>query len=374
MIPGNDFLSEFPPVSKAEWLNQIAKDLKGRPLDELNWNIEEGLRMSPLVHADDFEALPVPFSGKPNNWEICENIFVKNPAEANRQALEALEGGVEGLRFYFETSPGWDFFQQVFDKIHPDFIGLHFAGVGVSQNPGVILGFLERLATQKGVATTTLHGSLGYDPASLSGIVDWRYLVDLAGFAKEKFPHFRLVTISLKPSHDGLSEGLRSGNLYLEKLAERGLSVPLAAGSLQFSIPVGKSYFLEIAKLRAFKLLWLNVLQGWDAPLHDPVVEAHFQPETYTDEIFTNMVRATTMAMAAVLGGAERLTVLPYDAGRESQSSYSPEFGRRIARNVQHLLKMESFFNEIPEPTSGSFYIETLTSELAQRAWSAFQQ
>jgi len=374
MISGNDFLSEFPPVSKAEWLNQIAKDLKNRPLEDLDWNIEEGLKMSPFVHADDFEALPVPFAGEVNNWEICENIFVKNPADANRQALEALEGGVEGLRFYFETPPGWDFFQQIFDKIHPDFIGLHFAGVGVSQNPGAILGLLERLAMQKGIVTTSLRGSLGYDPASLSGIVDWRYLVDLAGFAKEKFPHFKLLTISLKSSPNGLSEGLKSGNLYLEKLAERGLSVPLIGESLQFSMPVGKSYFLEIAKLRAFKLLWLNVLQGWDAPLCYPVVEAHFQPEVYTNEIFTNMVRATTMAMSAVLGGAERLTVLPYDAGRESQADYSPEFGRRIARNVQHLLKMESFFHEIPEPTAGSFYIETLTNELAKRAWSAFQQ
>ena len=374
MTFNDDFYSEFSPVSKAEWLSQIAKDLKGRPLEELDWNVSEGLKMSPFVHADDFKVEPAPFSGSPNNWEICENILVNDPVEANRQALEALEGGAEGLRFYFETSPGWDVFQQVFDKIHPDYIGLHFAGAGVSQNPGAILRLLERLATQKGVATTSLRGSLGYDPAALSGIVDWRYLVDLAGFAKEKFPHFKLITISLKSSPDDLSEGLRSGNLYLEKLAERGLSASAIAESLQFSVPVGKSYFLEIAKIRAFKILWLNVLRGWDAPLNYPVVEAHFQPEAYTDEIYTNMIRATTMAMSAVLGGAERLTVLPYDAGRESHASYPPEFGRRIARNVQHLLKMESFFHELPEPTAGSFYIETLTNELAKRAWAAFQQ
>ncbi len=374
MTFNDDFYSEFPPVSKSEWLSQIAKDLKGRPLEELDWNVGEGLKMSPFVHANDFKVWPAPFSGKPNNWEICENILVNNPVEANRQALEALEGGAEGLQFFFDKSPVWDVFQQVFDKIHPDFIGLHFTGAGVSQNPGVILGFLERLAAQKGVATASLRGSLGYDPASSSGIVDWRYLVDLTGFAKEKFPHFRLVTISLKPSHDGLGEGLRNGNLYLEKLAERGLSVSAIAESLQFSVPVGKSYFLEIAKIRAFKLLWLNVLQGWGAPLNNPVVEAHFLPEVYTEEIYTNMIRATTMAMSAVLGGADRLTVLPYDAGRESQASYPPEFGRRIARNVQHLLKMESFFNELPEPTAGSFYIETLTNELAERAWAAFQQ
>lgn len=137
---------------------------------------------------------------------------------------------------------------------------------------------------------------------------------------------------------------------------------------------LGKSYFFEIAKIRAFKLLWLNVLKGWGAPLRHPVVETRFQAEAYTDELYTNMIRATTMAMSAVLGGADRLTVLPYDAGREHQASYSPAFSRHIARNVQHLLKMESFFSEIPDPAAGSYYIEQLTQQLAARAWTAFQK
>jgi methylmalonyl-CoA mutase len=167
--------------------------------------------------------------------------------------------------------------------------------------------------------------------------------------------------------------GLTHGNLYLQKLTERGLSAEQAAGILQFSIPVGKSYFLEIAKIRAFRLLWLNILKAWDVPLDYPVTEARFQAESYTDELYSNMIRATTMAMSAVLGGADRLTVVPYDAGREEQAAYPQAFGRRIARNVQHLLKMESSFSEIPDPAAGSYYIEKLTQQLAERAWSAFQ-
>ncbi|GAB4498831.1 MAG: hypothetical protein OHK0019_34860 [Saprospiraceae bacterium] len=374
MTLDNDFFSEFPPVSKDEWLRQVAKDLKGKPLEELVWQIGDDLKVSPFAHADDFKESPLPFSGEPNNWEICEDVLVNEAVAANYQAIEALEGGTEGLRFFFEKSPDAAVFEEIFDKIHLDFIGLHFAGKGVSENPGAILGNLERLAKQKEISIQNLRGSLGYDPAATAGIVDWRYLVDLLAFAKEKFPKFKLMTVTIPPSIDGLATGLKSGNLYLEKLAERGLSVPLAAEFLQFSMPVGKSYFLEIARIRAFKLLWLNVLKAWGSSLNYPVIEAHFQPEAYSDELYTNMVRATTMAMSAVLGGANRLTVLPYDAGRESQATYSQSFSRRIARNVQHLLKMESFFNEIPEPTSGSFYIETLTNELAQRAWSAFQQ
>lgn len=389
MALDNDFFAEFPPVSKEEWLRQIAKDLKGRPLEELDWQVEGDLKVSPFAHADDFDMPPVPLYGEPNRWEICEEVFASDAVTANRQALEALEGGAEGLCFYLSTSPDAAFFEQLFDGVHLDFIGLHFAGPGVAQNPGTLLGHLERLSKQKNMQTQRLRGSLGYDPAASAGIVDWRYLVDLAGYAAEQFPEFKLVTVALDPSaasplsleggagggvDTALALGLTHGNLYLQKLTERGLSTAQAAGTMQFSMTAGKSYFLEIAKIRAFKLLWLNVLKGWGAPLRQPVVEVRFQTGAYTDELYTNMIRATTMAMSAVLGGADRLTVLPYDAGREEQASYSPAFSRHIARNVQHLLKMESFFSEIPDPAAGSYYIERLTQQLAERAWAAFQQ
>ncbi|HRI60409.1 MAG TPA: methylmalonyl-CoA mutase family protein [Saprospiraceae bacterium] len=398
----NNFLAEFPPVSKEEWLQQIAKDLKDRPLEELDWQVENDLKVSPFAHADDFALPPVPLYGEPNNWEICEEVFATDAVAANRQALEALEGGAESLCFYLSTPPDAAFFEQLFDGIHLDFIGLHFAGPGMAQNPGTVLGHLERLSKQKNIQTQRLRGSLGYDPAASAGIVDWRYLVDLARYAGERFPGFKLVTVGLDPTPspsptgrgdattsafhstehataplpvgEGLGVGLTRGNLYLQKLTERGLSVAEAAGTIQFSMAVGKSYFLEIAKIRAFKLLWLNVLKGWGAPLRLPVMTVQFQTEAYTDDLYTNMIRATTMAMSAVLGGADRLTVLPYDAGREEQASYSPAFGRHIARNVQHLLKMESFFSETPDPAAGSYYIEQLTQQLAKRAWAAFQQ
>ena len=396
MTNNDDFFSEFPPVSKDEWLRQIAKDLKGRPLEELEWQVTGDLNVSPFVHADDFAELPVPFSGEPKNWEICEEVVVSDSVAANRQALEALEGGAEGLRFVFEKIPDSAVFEQLLAGVHLDFIGLHFAGMGVTKNPGAVLGNLERVAKQKGIPTENLRGSLGYDPAASAGIVDWRYLVDLVVFAKEKFPQFKMVTVALNPtpspspdgrgvptsrddstsplpSGEGLGVGLSKGNLYLEKLTERGLSPAEAAATIQFSITIGKSYFLEIAKLRAFKLLWLNVLKAWGAPLNYPTVEARFQPEVYSDDLYTNMIRATTMAMSAVLGGADRLIVLPYDAGREAQATYSQTFSRRIARNVQHLLKMESFFHEIPDAAAGSYYIEKLTGQLAEKAWAEFQ-
>ena len=102
------------------------------------------------------------------------------------------------------------------------------------------------------------------------------------------------------------------------------------------------------------------------------VVSARFRADVYTDDLHTNMIAATTMAMSAVLGGADRLTVLPFDTGREEQSPYPQAFSRRIARNVQQLLKLESGLAEVADPAAGSYYIEQLTRQLAEKAWEEF--
>lgn len=363
-----DLFSEFPAVSKADWLRQIEKDLKGKPLEDLNWQAPNGLIISPFVHADDFETAPVPLSASASSWEICEDIQVTDPGAANRQALDALEGGAEGLCFWLEKALEPGDFGQLLAGIHLDFIGLHFAGTAVSANPGQILANLDILATQRGLSATQLRGSLAYDPVPVSSIVDWRYLADLLEFAREKFPHFKIIQVSASPESD-LAGLLQNAQIYLQKLSEKGVPVAETAGFMQISMPVGKSYFLEIARLRAFKLLWFNLLNAWKAPLQTPHIIASFDSKVYTDDLYTNMIRATTLAMSAVQGGVGRLTVLPYDAGREAQAAYPQAFSRRIARNVQHLLKMESALDEVADPAAGSYYIETMTQQLAEKAW-----
>lgn len=363
---------DFPPVSKADWLRQVTADLKDRSLDDFSWVAPNGLVVSPFVHADDFATPPQPLSAASNHWEICEDVPVSDPVVANRQALEALEGGAESLCFDLEGHIEPEAFGQVLAGIHLDFVGLHFEGAGVAQNPGMVLGNLERLAQQSGLPTTALRGSLAYDPVPVSSVVDWHYLVDLLGYACEKFPQFKLISIALPTAAEDASTALKHANIYLQKLSERGISINEAASVIQFKAPIGKSYFMEIARLRAFKLLWLNVLKGWGAELRYPSIAAQYDPGAYSDELYTNMIRATTMAMSAVLGGADRLSVLPYDAGRESQAKYPQAFARRIARNVQHLLKMEGSLDAVADPAAGSYYLEALTKQLAEKAWADF--
>jgi len=370
-MSNQDLFQEFPSISKSDWLRQIAKDLKNKPLEDLNWQTPTGLVVSPFVHADDFETPPAPLSDQPNPWEICEDVQVNDLVTANRQALDALEGGAEGLCFWLDRPLEAGDFGQLLSGIHLDFIGLHFAGAAIAENPGMVLGNLEKLAQQRGISTTQLRGSLAYDPVPVSKIVDWRYLADLLEYAREKFPQFKIIEVSDPEQRSGVQ--LRNANIYLQKLSERGIPVNDVAAVMQFSVSLGKSYFLEIAQLRALKILWFNVLKAWNADLQPPSIAAHFQPEAYSDDLYTNMIRATTMAMAAVQGGAARLTVLPYDAGREAQATYPQAFSRRIARNVQHLLKMESALDEVADPAAGSYYIETLTRQLAEQAWKEME-
>lgn len=377
MSQSTDFFAEFPPVSKKQWLDRIAKDLKGKPLEELHWQLAESLRIDPFAHVEDQPVGAAPLVPAEPGWEINEDIEPETPETANRQALEALAFGAESLYFQPGASAA---LPQLLDRVHLDFISLHFGGKGLSDGPAALLFALGTMAKDQGLNPTALRGSLYYDPAA-AAVPDWRYAIDLLQYAQAEFPEFRCLSVDGSTAFQGtarvvdeLATLLQRGSDYLEQLTARGLSADAVANQMQFSLHIGPSYFVEIAKLRAFKLLWLNMLKAWGGVPEYPILDVRFSPSTYTDDLYTNMIRATTMAMSAVLGGANRLTVQPYDAGRTAQAQYPQTFSRRIARNVQHLLKLESGFGALTDPAAGSFYIEKLTRQLAEAAWEKVKQ
>lgn len=366
------FFDEFQPVSKADWLSQVARDLKDRQPDSLDWQSPLGFNISPLVHADDFGADFTPVESEPNNWEVVEGVYAADPVAANRVSLDALEGGAEGLSVYLTSPPDGQFFSQLLDGIYPDYIGLHFTGPGAQMNPGAILGALQQVTSARGIDSHALRGSIAFNPLAFER-PDWRYMADLITFASETFPHFRLIELPVE--HNGtaaseLSAMIKRADTCFRELSTRGISVQRVTGTMSVSLGVGTSYFAEIARIRALKILWLNLMQVWEAPLLLPEISATTYAGAYTDELYTNMIRSATIAMSAVIGGADRLQISPYDEFRSEKSSYPPAFGKRIARNVQHLLKMECHLNEVTDPSSGSYYIEKLTTLIAEAAWS----
>ncbi len=369
-----DFFAEFSPVSKAQWLERIAKDLKGKPLDELYWQLNEDIRIDPFGHPDDQPNPPQPLTEAPANWVINEDVQEADPRAANRQALEALAFGAEGLCFSVSQL---EHLPALLEGIYLDYIELFFCGKAVETAPAAFLNAVAEAARRQGIALDRLRGALLYDPATTTA--DWRYLGELMRYAQTDFPGYRTLSVQSDMPYEEPAQAvqnlvhlLRRGNEYLRVGAERGIDPALTASQMLFRIQVGKSYYVEIARLRAFRLLWLNVLNAWQLPLAYPVLDVRFAPAAYTDELYTNMVRATTMAMSAVLGGANILTVRPYDAGREHQAQYPQTFSRRIARNVQHLLKLESGFAELADPAAGSYFLEKLTIQFAGTAWKHF--
>lgn len=366
-----DLLENFAPISKADWLKQIEQDLKGRPLQELVWQAAPGLDIDPLVHAEDFPEPPLPLAGHNLHWEICEQVYAQYPAATNAQALQALEYGAEALVFDRETPWTPVAIEKTLAGMHLDFISIYFKGDSIMQDPGGLMSALIAHAQGK-----TLRGGLERTLVQEGRLTDWRYAADMAAFALEQTPGLRTICISAEGiAHpvDSVASLLKQGHEHFIKLQENGLSPVHAAAQIQFKVDCGVQYLIEIARLRAFRQLWLQVLDAWGVMANYPVVYATFNPDSYTDDLHSNMVRATTMAMSAVIGGADRLTVRPYDAGREVQSDTRAAFGRRIARNVQHLLKMESGFETLSDPAAGSYYIESLTRQIATLAWEKFK-
>lgn len=368
-------LSEFPKLTKEAWLAQVSKDLKGAPLESLNWPVSEGVTANPLVDASDVPTGSYPLAESPNNWEICEKITVNDPVEANALALDALRAGAEGLCFHWLHTPDSASFSTVMEGIYLDFIGLHFEGAPVIENPGLFLALLGQVAAQKNIPTTALKGSLNYDPETQSKRTDWRYLAELVELARGQFPGFKIITLAEaggESPEQSLAAVLSRANVYTQKLSEAGVQPSVAAAALEFELQIGPHYFVEIARLRAFDTIWLNWSAAWGIPLERPLVAAIFNPNAYSDAIYTNMIKSSTIAMSAALGGAQRILVLPYDEGREHLAEYPKAFARRIARNVQHLLKLESGLHTLSDPAAGSYYIEHLTHQIAQAAWAKF--
>ncbi|MBK8557174.1 MAG: hypothetical protein IPL65_16025 [Lewinellaceae bacterium] len=352
---------------------KITRDLKGKPLEDLYWQLDGQINVDPFPHPDDLPDSPSPLTMR-RGWEICESIDATVPT-ANATALSALEAGAEALCIHL-PSTGYAL-ESVLKGVHLDLIGLHFSGPGLDADPLALLKALEKTAVAQGIKASALHGSLWYNPVASEKPCDWPQLTALLSFATAHFPGFRCLQVGAAPGAatlDKVVQPLLQANMYCTGISRLGLPTADVLASIGFSFTVGTDFFTAIAAQRALRLCWMNLQKSWGLPVSDPDINTGFDPGVYSDDLYTNMIRATTMAMSAVLGGAQTLTVLPYDAGREGQSDFPEAFSRRIARNVQHLLKMESFLDQFEDPAAGSYYLENLSRQLGAAAWAKFGQ
>ena len=383
MNAGENWLSEFPTVSKSEWTARMEKELKGKPLADLSWHLDLDAHIitAPFYHPEDLPEAPSPIlrNSPDNDWEIGEYIEIRQIENANLEALEGLQGGVQAPLFQLGRSINDQEMTRLIEGIDVSMISTHFGQYFPGKDPQRLLFQFHRAAQKQGVQPAHLKGSIDCDP-----ILDWPeppfdMQADMIRFTADVMPLFKVIQVNARRLHSGpentaweLAYTIAKGSEYLAQMSLRGLDTGLINTHLQFSLTVSTSYFVEIAKLRALRILWSNILESYGADADAGcAVEVHLAPETQEKDPNTNLIKAATQVMSAAIGGADIIYVLPSNA---SLLQPSDAFTRRMARNVQHILKMESHLDRVQDPAAGSYYIESLTDMFVQRAWTLFQE
>ena len=373
--------SEFSPAPKEVWKQQTIKDLKGKDFDAtLLWNTAEGIVVEPYYASEDlvderFVALQASQTQNAG-WLNQPNVEIGEEKETNLRLKSMLKKGAEALMVNLEKN----------EKVE---LTKLLDGIKLSETPVFFQTGGREVATVSELLRFIpyqMKGGLADDGLARwtqTGELSASYFKELANCIQQtqKSPQFRTVCVSSHVFHNAganiaqeLAFTLSSAVTYLDKLTDEGLTVEEILSKVYFSLSIGTNYFLEIAKLRALRYLWERISGQFlkEVVRYDKAYcYIHAQTSTFYDAAITpntNMLRATTEAMSAVMGGCDALTVHAYDAVFQE----SDEFSERIARNISILLKGESYLDKIIDPAAGSYYLENLTLQLADKAWELF--
>ncbi|CAM5667063.1 methylmalonyl-CoA mutase family protein [Streptomyces purpurascens] len=394
---GLELAGEFPDVPHEQWQRLVAgvlrksgKDVEGAEAEEaLSTALEDGLRTRPLYTARDNAPKPgfpgfAPFvrggraeGNTVGGWDVRQ----RHTAADGTAVLADLENGVSSLWLTVGE-----------DGIPVPALGTVLDGVYLDLAPVVLDAGREtepaarellRLYEERGVARDVARGNLGADPLGHEARTGQGYdvapVTDLARRCAEEYPGLRALTVDALPYHEAggsaaqeLGCSLATAVAYLRELTDAGLSVEQACAQLEFRYAATADQFLTIAKLRAARRLWARVAEACGAPragaqlqhvVTSPVMMTRRDP-------WVNMLRTTIATLAAGAGGADSVTVLPFDHALGLPDA----FARRIARNTSTILIEESHLSRVIDPAGGSWYVERLTDELAHAGWEFFRR
>jgi len=387
--------SEFPPISTQEWIDKITVDLKGVPFEKkLVWKTGEGFNANPFYRAEDIEGLKTTTSlpgefpyvrgtKKDNDWKVRQNIEVADFKAANEKAKTLLTKGVNALGFILRG-----------DDVNPENISTLLEGICPVETElnfntcnckaAKLLGILADCYKAKGVDLGKCTGSVNFDPFRkllLKGkdMDDWTAKAAEVLNAGKALPQYKVFGVnSFYLNNAGayitqeLGFALAWGNELIAKMTEAGFEAGEVAKRIKFNFGISQVYFMEIAKFRAARWLWAEIVNAYkpaDAEACKMMVHAQTSQWNMTVyDAYVNLLRSQTETMSAALANVDSITVRPFDIAFKQPD----EFSERIARNQQLLLKEESHFNRVVDPAAGSYYIEKLTASLAEVAWKLF--
>ncbi len=390
--------SEFQAPTTQEWLDKIQVDLKGADFNKrLVWRTNEGFNVQPFYRREDVlklktpEALPGEFpfvrgnKKDSNAWYVRQNIIAEDSEAANAKALDILNKGIDSLGFYIPgKNVSAEFLSNLLKDIECEYIEVNFSTC--KSHTLELVDLLKTYFEEKGYDKDKLVGSIDFDPIekmvtkgkNVDSILD---VLPKIVEALKDYPHFRCISINSETLNNAgayivqeLGYSLAWGNEYLQMLVDAGVDIDLAAKKIKFNMGVSENYFMELAKFRAARLLWAQIVKQYE-PKCDCACQMIVNATTskYNQTLFdsyVNLLRSQTEAMSAALAGIHSMVVTPFDTPYEKPN----DFSERIARNQQLLLKEECHFGQVVDPGAGSYYIEHLTDSLAVEAWKIFLQ
>ncbi|SLN27933.1 Methylmalonyl-CoA mutase [Roseivivax jejudonensis] len=413
------------PVTKTDWKALAEKELKGRSIDDLTWKTLEGIDIQPLYTAEDIEGLPhlgsmpglepftrgvkaTMYAGRP--WTIRQYAGFSTAEESNRFYRSALDAGQQGVSVAFDLAT-----HRGYDSDHPRVVGdVGKAGVAIDSVEdmkvlfdGIPLDQVSVSMTMNGAVIPVLASFIvtgeeqGHDASVLSGTIQndilkefmvrntyiyppepsMRIIADIIEYTSNEMPRFNSISISGYHMQEAganlvqeLAYTLADGKEYVETAVARGMDIDRFAGRLSFFFAIGKNFFMEAAKLRAARMLWHRIMTDLGAQNpRSKMLRTHCQTSGVSlseQDPYNNVIRTAYEAMSAVLGGTQSLHTNALDEA----IALPTDFSARIARNTQLILQEETGVTNVVDPLAGSYYVEKLTHDLAEKAWDLIEE
>ncbi len=410
---------------KEDWRKLAEKELRGRPFEDLTWNTLEGIAVKPLYTEEDVEGLDhlgtmpglspftrgpraTMYAGRP--WTIRQYAGFSTAEESNAFYRKALAAGQQGVSVAFDLAT-----HRGYDSDHPRVVGdVGKAGVAIDSVEdmkilfdGIPLDQISVSMTMNGAVIPILANFIvtgeeqGHDRSVLSGTIQndilkefmvrntyiyppepsMRIIADIIEYTSNEMPRFNSISISGYHMQEAganlvqeLAYTLADGREYVRTAIKAGMDVDKFAGRLSFFFAIGMNFFMEAAKLRAARLLWSRIMEEFEPKKpQSSMLRTHCQTSGVSlaeQDPYNNVIRTAYEAMSAALGGTQSLHTNALDEA----IALPTEFSARIARNTQLILQEETGITNVVDPLAGSYYVESLTAELAEKAWELIEE
>lgn len=423
MSEPDSFFAEFPTPTSAEWRQAVVESLRGRSFESLITHTDEGIDLLPMLRREDTADIQHQHTlpGQPpyvrgtraagyrqRPWLVAQELIYLTPQVFNKVLLHDLEHGQTAVHIRLDqpTRHGRDPDQAQPGEVSRDGLslattddittalqGVEITNTRITINPGIsalpLLALLIAALRKQGLPTADLSGCLAADPltmlaaeGTLAFSLEQAYdkMAQVTSWAANNAPDLATIAVSNVPYHESggsaveeLAFAIATGVAYLRAMQERGVTVNTAAQHMRFEFCIGSQFFVEIAKLRAARLLWSQTVTAFGGNEDAQKMQIDGRTARRNKAVFApyvNILRGTAETLAAALGGIDTFHVSSFD----EPIRLPDDFSRRIARNTQIILQEESHLTRLIDPAGGSYAVEYLTDQLARRAWALFQE